>query len=212
MQITDPHFAHRFQASLLTALSLLFLQACGENYYFDTDGNANSGVTVDGERVSGLKVMRPEVLSDMLNNAFGERYGDGLGEDETDAIMDTNYKLYLGGLDYEGIIDRPEDLSPTNSLVIRRLARDYCEELIPNVPDSTFLTNAGLAGSSSDVNAVIGDLYRMVRSRPIDTTTAGTVRTIYEDVLGDAGSDGPVSAWRAVCIFLFLSEGGISMY
>lgn len=212
MQLIDPYFARRFQASLFIALSLLFLQACGENYYFDTDGNPNSGVTVDGERISGLKVMRPEVLSDMLYNAYGERYGQGLGDDETDAIMDTNYKLYLGGLDYEGIIDRPEDLSPTNSLVIRRLALDYCEELIPTVPDSTFLTNAGLAGSSSDVNAVIGDLYRMVRSRPIDTTTAGTVRTIYEDVLGDTDSNGPVSAWRAVCIFLFLSEGGISMY
>jgi hypothetical protein len=212
MQITNLHFAHRLTTSLFIGVSVLFLQACGENYYFDTDGNANSGVTVDGERISGLKVMRPEVLSDMLNNAFGERYGEGLGEDETDAIMDTNYKLYLGGLDYEGIIDRPEDLSPTNSLVIRRLALDYCAELIPTVPDSTFLTNAGLVGNSSDVNEVIGDLYRMVRSRPIDSTTAATARTIYEDVLGDIDSDGPVSAWRAVCIFLFLSEGGISMY
>lgn len=193
----------------LVGLVFMTIMACNTGeYYFSSEGEPQDGVVVDGERISGLKMMRPEVLADTLENAFGERYGT----DGTDQIMESNYKLYLGGLDYEGIIDRQTDLSPTNALVVRRLASEYCTQLIPGGQPSTFLGTAGI-GPGADVDTVISNLYRMVRSRPISSETATTMRTIYDDLeITGNPMDPQTDAWRAVCIFLFLSEGGISMY
>jgi hypothetical protein len=102
-------------------LAALFVGACDD----DPDDSARPPILADDDR-GGLKLLRPEVLADVLENSFGYRYAN-IVQLNVDTFTTGNERVYLGGVDYTNVTVRAEDVVLTAPLVLRRFAFQYCE-------------------------------------------------------------------------------------
>ena len=148
--------------------------------------------------VSGMKLARPEVLDHVLIESFGEVPSVGSGANARDPVV-TDYLLHLGGIDYDPVTRRAEEVTPTMALVMNRFSNEYCQQLL----DAGAFTVIG--SGATDVE-VIEELYQRIRSKPIDATTQAEAEALLIEAPSvDQG-------WKAVCSFFFLIEGSLLLY
>lgn len=236
--------AFRFFSILICLLSML---SCHDN------DPPRSKFDLTDRTESGVRMMKPEVLSDVLENSFGQRWDYYHLDSDTGAmvrntylspIRETNARVYMGGIDYETVLERPGNITGTSPLVMRQLAKEYCfdlfqePEFITTYLNDDPIVNFNFATDGYDLNVITQNallekymdrLHRLIRSRPIDDDTLlhgvqlyqnlqtrrqSAAPYSFQDNLGSATTmdDFRWSPWIGVCNYMFLIDGGVSVY
>lgn len=240
-------FNQRFLRFYVLLFSLVLITSCHDN------DPPRAKFDLTDRTVSGVRMMKPEVLSDVLKNSFGQRWDYYHLDNNTGAmvrntylspIREANARVYMGGVDYETVVERPEQIVGTAPLVMRQLAKEYCFDLFQN-PEfiTTYLNDDPIVsfdfaadGHALDVvtqNALFEDymdrLHRLIRSKPIDDDTLYHGVHLYLNLLNRRQSSGVYifqdnfgsattmddfrwSPWIGVCNYMFLIDGGFSVY
>lgn len=179
------------------------------------EGNTSRPMVDDTPRSSSaIKMMLPEILADVLVNSFGApwyyhyEYNSTLQERNlyVSPLKDTKARVYMGGIDSASVTVRPDTISVTAPLVMRRLAREYCYDLftkaslnfVPNkLDDPADDNNFSATGSTlnpdsnrTEIEKHIDRFHKLVRSKPVDAETLAIAFNIYEQIY-DANSSTP---------------------
>lgn len=161
----------------------------------------------DGKNdISGTKMLEPETLNNVITNLLGEELDiDGENPISRDfsrlgAKTENTYPVYLGSLDYQAVINRNREVAATMPLIIDRVAKAACQQLVTN-------NNHNIDFDGGDEEDISDELHMLLNSRPIDSDTANAVTLIIEAAASEGVDNN--TKWQAVCTFYLLKEGSI---